>query len=90
MILENIIQKQLCEGPLESSGKKIKNRVRSMIEDAEQAEKISELAGLKKMRGGENYFRIRIGSYRVGVIIDSDTTIFVRFLNRKDIYRYFP
>ena len=36
-------------------GKKIKNRVRSMIEDAEQSEKISELAGLKKMQGGENY-----------------------------------
>ena len=71
-------------------GKKIKNRVRSMIEDAEQSEKISELAGLKKMQGGENYYRIRIGSYRVGVIIDSDTIIFVRFLHRKDIYRYFP
>ena len=70
--------------------KNIKNRVRSMIEDAEQAEKISELADLKKMRGGENYYRIRIGSYRVGVVIDSDTIIFVRFLHRKDIYRYFP
>lgn len=70
--------------------KDIKNRVRSMIEDAEQAEKISELTGLKKMRGGENYYRIRIGSYRIGVVIDSDTIIFVRFLHRKDIYRYFP
>ena len=70
--------------------KNIKNRVRSMIEDAEQDEKISELADLKKMRGGENYYRIKIGSYRVGVVIDSDTIIFVRFLHRKDIYRYFP
>ena len=49
--------------------KNIKNRVRSMIEDAEQAEKISELAGLKKMRGGENYYRIRIGSYRIGRLV---------------------
>ena len=70
--------------------KNIKNRVRSMIEDAEQAEKVSELSGLKKMRGSENYYRIRVGSYRVGVVIDSDTIIFVRFLHRKDIYRYFP
>ena len=70
--------------------KNIKNRVRSMIEDAEQAEKVSELSGLKKMRGSENYYRIRVGSYPVGVVIDSDTIIFVRFLHRKDIYRYFP
>ena len=31
----------------------------------------------------------RIGNYRVKLIIQEDTVIFVRFLNLKEIYRYF-
>ncbi len=65
-------------------------RVAEIIEAVEKADSLAELPNLKKLKGGGNYFRLRLGDYRVGVALDDDTVIFVRFLNRKDIYKYFP
>ena len=75
--------------------KAVKNRsvlenVRSVIEAVEQADRLDNVTYLKKMRGSREYFRIRIGDFRVGIKLENDTIIFIRFLNRKDIYRYFP
>ncbi len=68
----------------------IRQRVREIIEQVEAAETPSDVANLKKLRGGERYYRIRTGDYRIGLILEGDTIMFVRFLHRKDIYRYFP
>jgi mRNA interferase RelE/StbE len=65
-------------------------RVREIIEAVEKADSLTELPNLKKLKGGGNYFRVRVGEYRVGVALDGDTVVFVRFLNRKDIYKHFP
>jgi mRNA interferase RelE/StbE len=64
--------------------------VREVIEAVERANSLAELPNLKKLKGGGNYFRVRVGDYRVGVALDGDTIVFVRFLNRKDIYKHFP
>ena len=45
---------------------------------------------LKKLRGERNYFRIRIGDYRLGLKIEGQLVTLVRIINRKEIYRYFP
>ncbi|MEX2139031.1 MAG: type II toxin-antitoxin system RelE/ParE family toxin [Pirellulales bacterium] len=66
------------------------DRVRELIELVENAAVLSEIPGLKKLKGGGNYFRLRIGDYRVGIALEDDTVIFVRILNRKDIYKHFP
>ena len=65
-------------------------RVREIIEAVEKANSLAELPNLKKLKGGGNYFRVRVGDYRIGVALVNDTVVFVRFLNRKDIYKYFP
>ena len=65
-------------------------RVREVIEAVEKADSLAELPNLKKLKGGGNYFRVRVGDYRVGVALENDTVVFVRFLNRKDIYKHFP
>lgn len=65
-------------------------RVREVIEAVEKADSLAELPNLKKLKGGGNYFRVRAGDYRIGVTLDGDTVVFVRFLNRKDIYKHFP
>ncbi|HEX7314356.1 MAG TPA: type II toxin-antitoxin system RelE/ParE family toxin [Pyrinomonadaceae bacterium] len=65
-------------------------RVREVIEAVEKADSLAELPNLKKLKGGRNYFRVRVGDYRIGVALDRDTVVFVRFLNRKDIYKHFP
>jgi mRNA interferase RelE/StbE len=68
----------------------VRARVSQVILQVEQARSLSEISQLKKLRGSERYYRIQIGSYRVGVVIEGDTVIFVRVLPRKDIYRRFP
>ncbi|MFL6256671.1 MAG: type II toxin-antitoxin system RelE family toxin [Pyrinomonadaceae bacterium] len=70
--------------------KSLLGRVREVIEAVEKADSLAELPNLKKLKGGGNYFRVRVGDYRIGVALDGDTVVFVRFLNRKDIYKHFP
>lgn len=46
---------------------------------------------IRKIQGYKNYFRIRIGDYRIGCEIKAGNMItFYRVKNRKDIYRVFP
>jgi mRNA interferase RelE/StbE len=70
--------------------KSLLRRVKATIEAVEKAESLDQINGLKKLKGGGNYYRLRIGNYRVGLSVEADKVIFVRFINRKDIYRYFP
>jgi mRNA interferase RelE/StbE len=65
-------------------------RVREIIEALEKADSLADISNLKKLKGGGNYFRLRIGDYRIGIALEADTVVFVRLLNRKDIYKYFP
>ena len=70
--------------------KKLAKRVRDVIEAVEQATSLSALPHLKKLKGEHNYFRLKVGEYRIGLVVEGNTVVFVRFLARKDIYRYFP
>jgi mRNA interferase RelE/StbE len=45
---------------------------------------------MKKLAGGKSYFRVRVGSYRLGFAAKGDTVTLIRFLHRKEVYRYFP
>jgi mRNA interferase RelE/StbE len=68
----------------------IKKQVIEMIERIEKAKNLGSLENIKKLKGAENYYRIRLGDYRAGILFEEETIVFVRFLHRKDIYRYFP
>ena len=65
-------------------------RIREHIDSVEQVNKPSDISNLKKLKGQGQYYRIRIGEYRVGLKIEAETVTFIKVLNRKDIYRYFP
>jgi mRNA interferase RelE/StbE len=45
---------------------------------------------LRKLSGADDYYRIRVGEYRLGVVIQGDKVEFVRCLHRRDLYRFFP
>ena len=45
---------------------------------------------VSKLKGYDNYYKIRVGDYRIGLYIEADSLEFKRVLHRKDIYRYFP
>jgi mRNA interferase RelE/StbE len=49
-----------------------------------------ELRDLKKMSGTGNFYRIRVGDYRLGAVVEGDQVEFVRCLPRRDLYRFFP
>lgn len=69
----------------------LKQRVKEAIKDVEQASTLQDVANLSKLKGKKSsYYRIRIGDYRIGLRLRDKTVIFVRFLHRKDIYKYFP
>ena len=70
--------------------KKVRRRVQRVIEEVKKASAPHEILELTKLRGYETLYRIRVGDYRIGIEIVDDTVIFVRFLHRRDIYRYFP
>jgi mRNA interferase RelE/StbE len=70
--------------------RKLLQKLKNNIEVVEQVKNISEITGIKKIRTGDAYYRIRIGDYRIGIKLENNIIIFVRFLHGKDIYRYFP
>lgn len=65
-------------------------KIRETIVSLESATALLDLQNIKKLRGSKGYYRVRIGEYRLGLIAGADSVVLVRFLNRKDIYRYFP
>lgn len=65
-------------------------RIKEAIEQVEQITDLQQLVHLKKLKGTANYYRLRVGEYRLGLAIDGEMVTFVRCLNRKEIYRYFP
>jgi len=74
---------------------KIPTEIRSSIEsfvfkELPKANSIFELGSVEKMKGYPSYYKIRFGSYRIGLRIKNDKVILERALHRKDIYRYFP
>ena len=70
--------------------KALLKRVKDLIERVEQSPSWSEIPNLKRLKGDRKYSRIRLGDYRIGILLKTDAVTFVRFLNRKDVYKYFP
>lgn len=65
-------------------------RVKEVIESLERAATLQEIANLRQLKGSTGYYRIRVGDYRIGLCVDGETITLVRFLHRKEVYRYFP
>ena len=66
------------------------SRIREIILEIEVAETLSSIKNIKRLKADGPYYRIRTGNYRLGLIVEAETVIFVRVLHRKEIYRYFP
>jgi len=70
--------------------KDLQAQIGPLIELVEKAGSLLEVKDAKKLKGGDHYYRIRIGNFRVGLTLEGNTVTFVRLLHRNDIYRYFP
>jgi len=51
---------------------------------------LNEIPDLIKIRSFKNFYRIRFRNYRIGISIENDNITYLRILDRKDIYKFFP
>jgi mRNA interferase RelE/StbE len=65
-------------------------RIRKVIEQVEAARTFQQIPNLKRLEASGKYYRIRVGDFRLGFVFESGSVTFVRCLDRKEIYRYFP
>ncbi|MBM0741936.1 type II toxin-antitoxin system RelE/ParE family toxin [Phormidium sp. CLA17] len=65
-------------------------KVKAVIEKIETAESFLDASNIKKLKADGNYYRIRVGNYRIGFVENEGTITFIRVLHRKEMYRYFP
>jgi mRNA interferase RelE/StbE len=45
---------------------------------------------IRSIRGFKNFYRMRLGDYRIGFKKENNKIVFMRVKHRKDIYKYFP
>ena len=87
----NVLFKESFKKDIRSiSGNNILQEIERVIINVEQASTPQQIRNLKKLSTKGKYYRIRIGQYRIGITIVHNTVTFVRCLQRKEVYRYFP
>jgi mRNA interferase RelE/StbE len=84
------ITKKFQKQVVNCTDNRIKAEIKQIIEKADLAKSISEIQNIKKIKGHKNIFRIRLGNYRIGLVIKKDSVVFAAFDHRSDIYKYFP
>ncbi len=72
------------------SDKKLLSSIMGIIDLIETSGSLRDIKNLKKIEGHDKHYRIRIGDYRIGLYVEDKTVFLVRFLHRRDVYRYFP
>ena len=68
----------------------VKSAVADIIEVVELATNLSQVSNLKKLKGFKTAYRIRVGDYRIGIVVIRNVVEFVRVVNRNMIYKLFP
>jgi mRNA interferase RelE/StbE len=69
---------------------RLKLKISGIIENTEEASTLLEIKNVSKMKGFDDFYRIRLGQYRIGIKLEDDILFFVAFAHRKDIYKLFP
>jgi mRNA interferase RelE/StbE len=73
--------------------KSTRRRVESFVfNELPSAENPYAIQGVEKLTGHKQFYKVRFGSYRLGLRIDKDNrqVIVHCVLHRRDIYRHFP
>jgi len=78
--------KELTKLPL----KERKRVERIVFEESENYTELHQIQNLGKLKGYADYYKIRVGDYRIGLKFEHETLTFERILHRKDIYKVFP
>jgi mRNA interferase RelE/StbE len=64
---------------------------RFIFDELPKFDSLSEAGNIEKMHEYKDYYKIRFGSYRVGLKVEHDNSITIlKVMHRRDIYRFFP
>jgi len=70
--------------------KELAKTIRECISFFEEANELSEIGNIKRIKGHSTAYRYRKGKYRIGFYYENDTVIFAAFAPRGKIYKRFP
>jgi mRNA interferase RelE/StbE len=70
--------------------KNIQIQVLNVIENIEAADSFAEIAHFRALEGYSDYYRIRVGQYRLGLYWDGTTFTAERIGSRGDFYKNYP
>ena len=70
--------------------KHVAEKIESAIINVKEAETIQEISNIKKLKGSKSAYRIRVGDYRIGILVNENRVEFICCLHRKEVYKYFP
>jgi mRNA interferase RelE/StbE len=68
----------------------LKVRLAHVVQNVISANTLQDIVNLKKLKGHQAAYRIRIGDYRVGLFFEEGVIVFAYLAHRKDIYNKFP
>jgi mRNA interferase RelE/StbE len=70
----------------------IKTRVETIVFEELETDNPFDLGYLEKMKGYSDQYKLRVGSYRIGITLEKSTTTLIckRVAHRREIYRIFP
>jgi mRNA interferase RelE/StbE len=75
---------------LQPLSKDIKKSGEDFFMSIEKANDFREIHNIEKLTGYKEYYRYRVGNYRVGFSFREEKITFIRILHRSEIYKHFP
>ena len=88
--MEVVFDKSFYKSLSKLNSEKTKRDLTELIFRVENAKTLSAIPNLKKIKGFKNYYRIRIGDFRIGMALEKNALRFIVVASRKEIYRIFP
>lgn len=85
-----IVTRQFEKDTEKELSKPMQLKLAAIIEELEKAANIQSVNDVKKLKGYRTAYRIRMGDYRIGFVLEENTIKLSRIMNRREIYRYFP
>jgi mRNA interferase RelE/StbE len=60
-------------------------RIKAVIEEVENAESLLDISKIKKLKAQGDYYRIRVGDYRIGLADSEDAIAFSRATSQGNV-----
>ncbi len=68
----------------------VSKKLKQVLYQLETSRDLQNILNIKRLKTHSDYFRIKLGKYRLGFSYKDNTIDIIRFLHRKDIYKLFP